>query len=997
MKSPLLILIRAHRKTSAAVAVITVYAAIGFLLLPWVAERQITNLLQSRLGLDASIDSLYFNPFSFYLAIDGLELEDAQLGELFTLSHSHLNFQPSRLLLLKLQVAELVVDGVALDVARFSDGSTTASILAVRWQDSAQPNTDALEPPGSDDSAALPAAEVRLLNINNVEIRLADAVPATAFSTQFRLNAFQLTDFSTLENALGNYSLTAEFEDNAPLSINGELSMVPLTTNGNLSLSGFPLPMLTRYAQDSLPLTLSSGDYSLSLDYQVDLADAMPAITVSNLNTAINSLAAVENGSASAFLSLTSLSLDGGQIMLPQNTASADEVAMDGVNIAAFINQSGEINFVRMLDQITISSTDQTPSNPGEDRTDSGGNSSPWQIDLASFALRNLSLNFNDASLQTPFEMTASVSGSIDSISNQAAAAFPYDFTLSVESGGTIASSGEVIALPGLALDSSLTVAQLNLSAVQPYLNEFATVVLERGNINLETALTITTDEPFAARGGFALDSLLITDANLFEDLVTLERLNVDDFAFSLAANTIEASVVSIDELYSRVIINEDGSTNIGRSIKEAEENTQASASDTATNDTETSETLGIILGRLSINNAAANFTDRSLPIIFNANIRDLNGSAEGLASNTQEATTIDLEGQVDEFGLVQISSSLYPFNITQSSDIDGRFTNIDMPSMTPYVIKFAGREISEGSVDLNLSYEIREGQLTASNQMVLKNLKLGERVESPEAMDLPLDLALALLKDGNGIIDLEVPITGDVNDPEFDFGPAIRSTLSNVLTNIVAAPFRLLGALVGGGGDNSLESIGFLPGRVDIAPPQQQILTQLGEALIQRPQLMLEVPPVSASEDILALKTAAVNRTIESSLEALAEDTRLLTQRRRQVLETLYTATAQAQPLLAIQQLYPQPSDPAAPATQTPQLDVVAYNAELRQRLIQAQFISEQELNGLAVSRANAVLEFMTATAGINGSQIRLIDPATSALDVDGWLVMKFGLGPAN
>jgi hypothetical protein len=138
MKSPLLILIRAHRKTSAAVAVITVYAAIGFLLLPWVAERQITNLLQSRLGLDASIDSLYFNPFSFYLAIDGLELEDAQLGELFTLSHSHLNFQPSRLLLLKLQVAELVVDGVALDVARFSDGSTTASILAARWQDSAQ-------------------------------------------------------------------------------------------------------------------------------------------------------------------------------------------------------------------------------------------------------------------------------------------------------------------------------------------------------------------------------------------------------------------------------------------------------------------------------------------------------------------------------------------------------------------------------------------------------------------------------------------------------------------------------------------------------------------------------------------------------------------------------------------------------------------------------------------------------------------------------------------
>lgn len=997
MKSPLFTLVKAHRKTSAATAVIIAYAAIGFLLLPWVAERQITNLLQSRLGLDASIDSLYFNPFSFYLAIDGLELEDAQLGELFTLSHSHLNFQPSRLLLLKLQVAELVVDGVTLEVARFSDGSTTASILAARWQDSAQPSAAAAEPPAPAESTGLPAAEVRLLNINNVEIRLVDAVPATAFSTQFRLTAFQLTDFSTLENTRGNYSLTAEFEDNAPLGINGGLSMVPLTTNGNLSLSGFPLPMLTRYAQDSLPLTLSSGDYSLSLDYQVDLADAMPAITVNNLNTAITSLLAVENGSASAFLSLASLSLTGGQIMLPQNTASADEVAMEGVNIAAFISQSGEINFVRMLDQIVTSSTDQTSPSPDPDRADSDINSPPWQIDLASFALRNLSLNFNDASLETPFAMTASVNGSMDSISNQAAAEFPYDLTLSVESGGTITSSGQVAALPGLALDSSLTVAQLNLSAVQPYLNEFATVVLERGNINLETALTINTEEPFAARGGFALDSLLITDTNLAEDLVTLERLSVDDFAFSLAANTIEASEVSIDELYSRVIINEDGSTNIGRSIRAIDADSPASAADTATNDNQSNEPLGIILGRLSINNAAANFTDRDLPIVFDANVRALNGSAEGLASNSQEPATIDLEGQVDEFGLVQITSSLNPFDPTQRSEIDVRFTNIDMPAMTPYVIKFAGREISEGSVDLNLSYEIREGQLTASNQMVLKNLKLGERFESPDAMDLPLDLALALLKDGNGVIDLEVPITGDVNDPEFDFGPAIRRTLANVLTNIVAAPFRLLGSLVGGGGDNSLESIGFLPGRTDIAPPQQQILTQLGEALIQRPQLMLEVPPVSASEDILALKTAAVNRTIEASLEALAEDTRLLTQRRRQVLETLYTATAQVQPLNEIQQLYPLPADPAAAATPAPQLDVVAYNAQLRQRLIDAQFISEQELNDLANARANAVLEFMTATAGIDGSQIRLIDPATTALDEDGWLVMEFGLGPAN
>ncbi|CAN0525023.1 unnamed protein product, partial [Scytosiphon promiscuus] len=183
----------------------------------------------------------------------------------------------------------------------------------------------------------------------------------------------------------------------------------------------------------------------------------------------------------------------------------------------------------------------------------------------------------------------------------------------------------------------------------------------------------------------------------------------------------------------------------------------------------------------------------------------------------------INLEGQVDEFGLVQIVSSVNPFDYAANSEIDVNFSNIDMPSMSPYVIKFAGREIAEGKVDVELIYSFLEGELDANNQVVLSALRLGERVEQPDAMDLPLDLAIALLKDGNGVIDLEVPITGNVNDPEFDFGPAIRRAISNILTNIVAAPFRLLSNLVGGGDEGALDQVRFQPGRADIAAPDRE------------------------------------------------------------------------------------------------------------------------------------------------------------------------------
>ncbi len=1003
MKSPLLILVKTHRKTSAAVALVATYAALGFLLVPWVAERQLGSVLESRLGLETSLESLYFNPFSFYLALEELRLTDPQEGELLSLSHSHLNFQPSRLLLLKLQVAELAIDGLKAKVDRYSDGSTTASVLATRWQESAEPREDTSSVQPTEEASELPAAEVLSLTLNEIEIVLTDAVPVTPFSTRVTLHGFQLTDFSTLENTTGNYQLNAEFENNAPLLIDGTLSMVPLSTNGNISLQQFPLTMITRYAQDTLPLTLSSGDYGLALDYQVNLVGAVPEISISNLTTGIENLVALENGSNSAFFSIANMSVVGGRVELPQNTAGATEFALNDVDISALVNENGEVNFVRMLNQLT-GSTEAAPSSSTATVTPSDdADSTPWQIELTTLTVGNLSLRLQDDSLELPLQLAAVVNGSASDISNQDGVAMPFNVSIDIASGGTVNTSGQVTPFPALALVSSLTIDQLELPAIQPYLNEYASVLLENGSVNLDTSLAINTDDPFSARGGFAVNALKVTDMGLNEDLITFEQVAIDQFDFSLAANALEVSEMTLDDLYARVIINQDGSTNIGRSIKESTPQTTDVAPEIeAVEDESAGNPFSITLGKMSFNNAAANFTDRNLPLIFDANIRKLNGSAEGLASNSQEAATLSLEGQVNEFGLVQINSSLNPFNVTQSSEIDVQFTNIEMPALTPYVIKFAGREISDGSIDLGLVYEIKDGQLEANNQMVLKDLKLGERVDQPGAMDLPLDLALALLKDGNGVIDLEVPIVGDVNDPEFDFGPAIRRTLTNVLTNIVAAPFRLLSGLIGGG-ETSLESIRFLPGRSDIAPPEQQILNQLAEALTQRPQLMLEVPPLLAEEDTLALKTTKVNQSIELALEALPDEDSLLTERRRIVLETLYSETSNPQPLIEIQQQNQlQRNESLTPTTETTtppptELDVVAYSADLRQRLVQAQNVSESELRALATARANAVVAYMTDTAEIPEVQISISDAATSSLDDDGWLLMEFGLGPAN
>jgi hypothetical protein len=533
--------------------------------------------------------------------------------------------------------------------------------------------------------------------------------------------------------------------------------------------------------------------------------------------------------------------------------------------------------------------------------------------------------------------------------------------------------------------------------------------------------VNVNSEEPFSYRGGFTLQSVELRDQQLNETLLSLDRFDIDSVSYSMAGNQVDISEILIDSLFARVIVSQDGTTNVGRSIKPI----AAQEPDPLVNDTdevESSAGLAVSVGRVQIDNASSNFTDENLPIIFNANIQGLSGAVEGFSTNSTQPMELDLEGQVDEFGLVQIDSVLNPFDIAEQSVVNLVFTNLDMPAMTPYVIKFAGREIADGRVDVNLSYNIAAGELQANNQVVLRDLRLGERVEHPDAMDLPLDLAAALLKDRNGVIDLQVPITGNINEPQFSFGPAIRQAISNIFANIVSAPFRLLGNLIGGDSDD-LDSIRFLPGRSDIASPERQTLTQLHAALLQRPQLLLQIPPVSGEADIPVLQAAAVRARIDNMLEQ-GDPSIPLTERRLAAVETLYnqaglTPATQELRLLhssggnsgettssasdsnvasAVSSDAVNPGDIFGTAAEvvvneTLELDTLAYIADLRDRLISDEEIPQSVLESLAQSRMSEVVDFIFALGEIDRVRLVGIEAIVSELDDDGWLTMSFDL----
>ncbi|OYV46603.1 MAG: hypothetical protein B7X10_04835, partial [Burkholderiales bacterium 21-58-4] len=222
----------------------------------------------------------------------------------------------------------------------------------------------------------------------------------------------------------------------------------------------------------------------------------------------------------------------------------------------------------------------------------------------------------------------------------------------------------------------------------------------------------------------------------------------------------------------------------------------------------------------------------------------------------------LELNGQVDRFGLASAIGRIDLFDPANFTDIKVMFSNVNMPRLTPYSSTFAGRKIDAGKLSLNLEYKIRHRQLEGDNQIIIDNIKLGERVESPQAKDLPLDLAIAILEDPDGRIDLGLPISGNLDDPQFSYGGIIWKAIVSIFEKIATAPFKALGALFGGGGEQ-IGSIHFDPGAAGLSPPEQEKIVRIAGILGKRPGLALTVHGVYSDADRDALQDLQLRRQV--------------------------------------------------------------------------------------------------------------------------------------
>jgi len=968
------------------ILVLLLYTAAGFWLLPWVAKDQIPKLITADYGLTSTVGEVRTNPFTLTVEVNDLRINDPDQQPLLGFDRLFLNLQTSSIINFAITLKELSVDNLYLNTLRyaFDDSNLQRSLDAA---------------PAADPAAADVSSALRLLiyeiNIRQGTLSIEDRLQNKPFRTQLGPVNVTINELNTLPDRSGKQQVSIVTETGAQVNWSGSLDIAPLVSRGTLSISGPLLPTVYRYLEDQVTFGLTGGDISVDMRYElVTTEDGGLRLAADELAIALTETELTDLASGAQILRVPVVAVSGGNVRYPESTAHFELAEINSIAINGWLNTDGTLNFDRLfVPQTAISTTEiesdiyslETAGTPEPMQPEA-----PWEVTLDALKINDLELRFEDRSLREPALLGIdNFNFSMSGISTRENGLFPFTAELSLLSGGNVAASGELGILPAPVLDATVSVEAMNLSIAQSYLSEFAKVRINTGQLNLDANVSSDSKEQLSVRGSIKVNQLNTQDMVTDTELLSWNRLLVDDISLGLSTAKLEISKLRFEDPYARLLIAKDQTTNFGDVMIDAGSAEPTSAA------TDSGE-FQIQIGEIDIRNGKADFVDNSLPLPFAASIRELKGDISTVSTTSTEPTKVDIKGRVDEYGSATISGDLYALDPLKYTDIGVIFDNISMPTLSPYTVEFVGRRIEGGKLNVALDYKFDDSQMLGKNSVVINQFTLGEKVASENAVNLPLGLAVALLKDKDGVIDINLDVSGDMDDPDFSVGRIVLKALSTLITKVATSPFRALGGLVGDD-DIELDSLQFAAGTANLTPPDREKLAKLAEALSERPELTLVVAPVLDAElDRLAMQQASLVGKVDSQMslkEQREESPDMFVRRQRKVLESLYSSAAPGDALRDIKQQYTRPLQEDA----RPKLDEVAYSAELRRRLITLETVSEAQLQALATERAQRTVdELLTHSESLQNRIRRAVVQQSQSTDPQ-WIEMKMMIAVAD
>lgn len=637
------------------------------------------------------------------------------------------------------------------------------------------------------------------------------------------------------------------------------------------------------------PLTFSAAALAAGFAAELGLGGGPVRVAVKDLVVRVSQVVAAEAGEAEPLASLDSIVLEGGDFDLAQRSLAAQQLKFAGGASRILRDKNGSLRII----EVFRTADRGKPAHAQSAAAQASEKSQPWRIALDALDAEGLRLSLADHSFgQVIAYDVENLRVGLRNLRNDGKTPVRFEAALRLKQGGAAKAAGEA-SQDGSRLTARASLERIDLKPLQPIIASRTKLSLASGEVsaNVKVDYRARAAAPeLRVAGPASMDNLLLNEAGSTERLLAWKSLAASGLSFSLAPDRLTVDEVLIAGLGAKVVISKDRSFNLATAFAppgsvatdaktqepvakpapaaSADHKARESAAQPAQAAAADAEpAFPIVVDRVRIEKGVVDFADLSLVLPFGAKVHELDGMISGISTDRTSRTSVQLEGRVDEYGLARVQGALRPFKPKAFTDISVIFRNVDMPPLTAYSATFAGRRIASGKLALDLRYKIENSELAGDNRLVLEKFTLGERVESPNALNLPLDLAIAVLTDSDGRIDLAMPVRGNVDNPEFSYGHLVWQAIVNVITRIVTAPFRALGALFGGGSGENFDNIAFDPGRAALLPPEQEKLKQVAAALGKRPQLKLAVQGSHGSKDRQALQQRSLQLAVADKL----------------------------------------------------------------------------------------------------------------------------------
>ncbi|TPE61565.1 DUF748 domain-containing protein [Sandaracinobacter neustonicus] len=1010
-----------------ALLLLLAYWAAGRFLAPRLIEDQAKAWTKEKLGLDLALGEVKVDPFGFKVTLSGIAIPAAQ--PMVSVERLHLDFDIRSVFADSYRFDLVEVDAPRLNAVIGADGKL---------------NLLKLVPPPSPDP--MPAVLISELKVAGGRADFADLSKPNKPEAHLAPVAFSIQNLHTTRDEGGGFRLAATSDKGEVFLLKGTASMAPIHSHGGLVIRSLKAESIQDFFGQQLPLGLSKGLVDLDLAYAVKYGDdgltaaaELPTLGVRGLDVAGNpkllnadlSLGSVRlaniradarmpaggelassasvGGIALKDIALTGTGAAAGQ-KLALKSADIERVSMDpatsaisigalrlsGLDTSVTRDAKGGISLMKLVPASTSPASDKPAA--------------PMPL-VGEFSLSDARIHFVDQAVRpaaswtvTPLTVTA----------RGETAGGPLKLTVDGRLNGStpFALAGDVNPATPSA-DLKVRLANFPVKAVVPYTVDFPRLEIVSGTASADGRLRYGP-KLASYSGAASVDNLKLVETYQGSDLVSWKRLALSGIEATPARATVDR--VRVSQPYGAVIILQDGTVNFQRLVtmnpqpvvtpaadagpppkltraQRREQEKQAAAEKAATSAKARAALVApirepdipVLVRRIDVEGGTMNFADHSLRPNFAAKVQGINGAILNVSNSPRGVAKMKLNGYViDKFSPVTIAGELTPLQYDRRTHVDMAFRNIELPVFNPYSGRWAGYSIAKGKLTTELSYAIDNRALDAKHHIIIDQLEWGDATDSKEKVSMPIKFATSLLKDKNGVIDLDVPVTGSLDDPSFKLGPIIWKVIGNLFEKVLTAPFRALGDLFGGKED--VQFVDFAPGSAAVPDEAKTNLSGIAKGLADKPELRLDIPAAPGLKlDALGLAdqkiaTAAMAKEVKKGQPADLGSLELATRLDR--LQDLYKARFKTGPK------YPEgPKDEPKDDRRTREIEWLT--AELRNSYAP----TPDELAALGKARAEAVrVALLEGGAQVDPARL-FISTRDAATEKDGKVRMELKL----